>query len=133
VQTDGGAPIDGAGAPSTADPLVPAPGLSDSLSHSDGGMLINDFSSAGLVGAEPALSPSAILRNASATSSYFKAFYAEQLRAQAYATGDVASQLAQNPSYFGLTEAELKEIMADIADESLDENYCRMMSFVATM
>ena len=63
---------------------------------------------------------SAILRNASATSSYFKAFYAEQLRAQAYATGDVASQLTQRPS-------------ADIAKESLDENYCQMMSFVANL
>jgi hypothetical protein len=42
------------------------------------------------------------------------------LRAQAYATGDVASQLTQSPS-------------ADIAKESLDENYCQMMSFVANL
>jgi hypothetical protein len=110
-------------------PLVPDPELSDSLSHSDGGMMLNDFSSAGLVGAETALSPSASLRSASATSSYFQAFY-EQLRAQAYATGDVASQLTQSPSYFGLTEAELKEIMAESAEESLDENYRQIMSFV---
>jgi len=130
VQADGCAPSDGAGAPSTAAvPLVPDPELSDSLSHSDGGMMLNDFSSAGLVGAETALSPSASLRSASATSSYFQAFY-EQLRAQAYATGDVASQLTQSPSYFGLTEAELKEIMAESAEESLDENYRQIMSFV---
>jgi hypothetical protein len=128
VQADGCAPSDGAGAPSTAAvPLVPDPELSDSLSHSDGGMMLNDFSSAGLVGAETALSPSASLRSASATSSYFQAFY-EQLRAQAYATGDVASQLTQSPSYFGLTEAELKEIMAESAEESLDENYRQITS-----
>jgi hypothetical protein len=58
-----------------------------------------------------------------------QAFY-EQLHAQAYATGDVASQLTQSPSYFGLTEAELKEIMAESAEESLDENYRQIMSFV---
>ena len=136
VQADGAAPSDGAGAPSTETlvpapslSLVPAPELSDSLSHSDGGMMLNDFSSAGLVGAETALSPSASLRSASATSSYFQAFY-EQLHAQAYATGDVACALTQSPSYFGLTEAELKEIMAESAEESLDENYRQIMSFV---
>ena len=132
VQADGAAPSDGAGAPSTeitTETLVPAPELSDSLSHSDGGMMLNDFSSAGLVGAETALSPSASLRSASATSSYFQAFY-EQLHAQAYATGDVACALTQSPSYFGLTEAELKEIMAESAEESLDENYRQIMSFV---
>ena len=67
--------------------------------------------------------------SASATSSYFQAFY-EQLHAQAYATGDVACALTQSPSYFGLTEAELKEIMAESAEESLDENYRQIMSFV---
>ena len=39
AKADGAAPRDGAGAPLTAVPLVPAPEQSYSLSHSDGGMM----------------------------------------------------------------------------------------------